>query len=60
MIYKFWKVLIFFEYRLKLELKPEIASAYRSLSQRARVLTQNWVCKNLYYSTFSSEELSPL
>jgi hypothetical protein len=42
---------------LKLELKPEIASAYRSLSQRARVLTEYWVQENLYCSACSSDEL---
>lgn len=49
--------MIFSEYILKLELNPQIASAYRSLSQRARVLTENWVQENLYCPACSSDEL---
>jgi len=51
--------LIFSDYVLKLELKPEIASAYRSMPQRARVPTENWVQENLYCPACASDELSP-
>jgi transposase-like protein len=51
--------LISSEYRLKLELKPEIASVYRSLSQRARVLTENWVQENLYCPACAYDGLYP-
>ncbi len=50
--------MIFSEFRLKLELKPEIASPYRSLSQRARVLTEDWVQENLYCPACASDVLS--
>lgn len=48
---------MFSEQRLKLELKPEIASDYRSISQRARVITENWVQENLYCPACASDEL---
>jgi len=45
--------------RLKLELKPETAAIYKSLSQRARVLTESWAQENLYCAACPSDYLSP-
>lgn len=44
---------------MKLELKPEIAVGYKSLSQRARVLTEIWAQENLYCPACPSDELNP-
>jgi len=44
---------------MKLELKPEIAVAYKSFSQRARVLTETWVEENLYCPACPSDNLCP-
>jgi type II restriction enzyme len=44
---------------LELELKPEVASAYKSYSQRARVLTETWAQENLYCPACPSDNLHP-
>ncbi len=44
---------------MKLELRPEIAAAYKSFSQRARVLTETWVEENLYCPACPSDSLHP-
>jgi len=44
---------------LKLELRPELAKAYKSRSQRARVLTESWVEENLYCPACPSDALLP-
>jgi type II restriction enzyme len=46
------------ESQLKLELKPEAAASYKSLSQRARVLTETWIQENLYCPACPSDYLS--
>lgn len=45
--------------QLELELRPEVAAAYKSSSQRARVLTETWVEENLYCPACSSDSLHP-
>lgn len=42
---------------MRLELRPEVAVAYKSLSQRARVLTETWVQENLYCPACPSDNL---
>jgi len=42
-----------------LELRPEVAVAYKSFSQRARVLTETWVQENLYCLACPSDNLNP-
>lgn len=44
---------------LKLELRPEVAAAYKSFSQRARVLTETWAQENLYCPACPSDNLHP-
>lgn len=44
---------------MKLELRPEVAVAYKSFSQRARVLTETWVQENLYCPACPSDNLNP-
>jgi type II restriction enzyme len=44
---------------MKLELRPEVAAAYKSFSQRARVLTETWVQENLYCPACPSDNLNP-
>jgi len=44
--------------RLELDLKPEIATTYKSASQRARILTETWARENLYCVACPSESLS--
>jgi type II restriction enzyme len=44
---------------MKLELSPEIASNYKSFSQRARVLTEKWALENLYCPACPSDNLVP-
>jgi type II restriction enzyme len=43
---------------MQLQLKPEIAAAYKSFSQRARVLTEAWGEENLYCLACPSDNLS--
>jgi type II restriction enzyme len=40
-----------------LELKQEVATAYKSFSQRARVLTETWAKENLYCPACPSDKL---
>ena len=44
---------------MRLELKTEVAVAYKSFSQRARVLTETWVQENLYCPACPSDNLNP-
>lgn len=44
---------------MKLELRPEVAAAYKSLSQRAQVLTETWGQENLYCPACPSDSLHP-
>lgn len=44
---------------MKLELRPEIATSYKNLSQRARVLTETWASENLYCPACPCDALSP-
>ena len=44
---------------MKLELVFEIATNYKSFSQRARVLTERWALENLYCPACPSDELTP-
>jgi len=44
---------------VKLELRPEIATSYKNLSQRARVLTETWASENLYCPACPCDALSP-
>lgn len=44
---------------VKLELRPELAVRYKSLSQRARVLTEAWAEENLYCVNCASDQLEP-
>jgi type II restriction enzyme len=43
---------------MKLELAPEIATNYKSFSQRARVLTEKWALENLYCPACPSDKLA--
>ncbi len=44
---------------MELKLRPELAANYKSLSQRARVMTEAWVEENLYCPACPSENLEP-
>jgi type II restriction enzyme len=44
---------------MRLELRPELAAVYKSLSQRARVLTEKWAEENLYCPACPSDNLCP-
>lgn len=44
---------------MNLELRPEAASDYKSLSQKARVMTESWAEENLYCPSCPSDELIP-
>jgi type II restriction enzyme len=51
-------VLLIFEIdKMDLALNPDIASGYKSLSQRARVMTESWAEENLYCPTCPSDHL---
>ncbi len=43
---------------MNLQCRPEIASAYKAASQIARVLTEEWVARELYCPACNSDELS--
>ncbi len=45
---------------MRLELKTDVAAAYNSFSQRARVLTETWVQENLYCPACPSDNLNPM
>jgi len=45
---------------LRLELRPELAEAYKSRSQQARILTESWAGENLYCPACPSDELLPV
>jgi type II restriction enzyme len=42
-----------------LELNPSVATGYKSLSQKARVMTETWVEENLYCPSCPSDYLEP-
>lgn len=44
---------------MNLELRPEVATNYKSLSQKARVLTETWAEENMYCVSCSSDYLEP-
>lgn len=44
---------------MNLELKPELATSYKSLSQKARVLTETWAQENMYCVSCKSDYLDP-
>ena len=45
---------------MELTLDPSVAEGYRSLSQRARVVTENWARENLFCPACPSEHLDSL
>ena len=45
---------------MELTLDPSVAEGYRSLSQKARIITEHWAQKNLFCPACSSEHLDPL
>lgn len=44
---------------MNLELRPEVATGYKSLSQKARVITETWAEENLYCPSCLSDNLDP-
>lgn len=44
---------------MNIELNPEVATKYKSLSQKARVLTETWAEKNMYCVSCKSDYLDP-
>jgi len=44
---------------MNLELRPEVAASYKSLSQKARVMTETWAKENMYCVSCSSDYLDP-
>ena len=44
---------------MNLELRPEVATGYKSLSQKARVMTETWAEENLYCPSCPSDNLNP-
>lgn len=45
---------------MELTLDPSVAEGYRSLSQKARVITEHWAKENLFCPACPSEHLDPL
>jgi|Deesub1362A_J573_1020465.scaffolds.fasta_scaffold00051_26 type II restriction enzyme len=42
---------------MDLKLRPEIAANYKSLSQKARVMTETWATENMYCPSCPSDNL---